>query len=64
MDNVFTRPVSINSERSWCWREVPKDFEKVNGIPTFKTGKKDLYTSQSHLSPQEGDRLRESEKHF
>lgn len=58
------RAVSINSERSWCWREAPKDFEKVNGIPIFKMSKKDLYTSQSLLSPQEGDRPRESEKHF
>lgn len=45
MASVFMRLVSINSERSWCWREVPGDFEKVNGILIFKMGKKDLYTS-------------------
>lgn len=49
----------MNSERSWCWREVPEDFEKANGIPILKMGEKDLHTTQSPLSTQEGDRLRE-----
>lgn len=41
-----------------------RTLRKVNGISIFKMGKKDLHINQSPLSPQEGDRLGEPEKHF